>query len=156
MADDEPFPLFRVPPGQPEPTFEAPILARVDGEFRWARDRRDIRDELARAARSRWLEWRSRASAMFAAAPAGWAEACERVASLDDPRAWMAVFPAQRAPTLLGLALPTRDAVAAAHWTAAWIGFGGALERVVACSPETAERIERAAAIVRASPSNAS
>lgn len=148
----EEIPIFHDPPGQPEPLLDEPVLARGGGGgYRWVRDRDALRSEIARAAGARWAEWRTAASEVFGRDPERWAEACERVAALEDPLGWMAIGAEQRASDLSGLALPVTEAWYGGHWTAAWIGFGPVLERVVRCDASTAGRIANAAAMVRAS-----
>lgn len=149
---DERIPLFHDPPGQPEELLPEPLLARGGAsEYRWTAERDDLRARIAQSARARWASWRSEASEVFLRGPDSWASACERVAALRDPLRFMALQGEQRTGDLVGLALPVRDAWMRGHWTAAWIGLGDVLDRVVPCDAATAARIASAARMVRAS-----
>jgi hypothetical protein len=149
---DETVPLFRDPPGQPEPLLPGAVLTRGGAhEYRWTGDRNALREEIGRAARARWATWRIEASEVFARSPRGWADACERVAALEDPLRWMAIGAEHPVADLGGMALPVRERWLGAHWTAAWIGLGPILDRVVPCDAATAARISSAAAMIRSS-----
>jgi hypothetical protein len=147
---DENVAWFYDPPGQPEPIVEEPLLTRVGGAYQWSRPRERIRVELDAACRDLWTRWSHDAARTFAAAPTAWVEACERVAALDNPGRWMARGAEEGAPLLADLALPVRVPWLASVWTAAFIGFGGVLNRFVSLDSTQSARIAAVAAIVSA------
>lgn len=153
-TSDEIIPLFRDPPGQPTALLSGPVLTRAGtSTFHWSRGRDALRSEIAHTSRARWVAWRAEAVAVFARAPHAWTEACERVAGLDRPRAWMAADDGRRAAALAGLVLPGQGSLPVSHWTSAFIGLAPVLGSVVACdAPLMLARISNAATLIRGAP----
>lgn len=146
----EEVPLFDAPVGEAEPFLREPVLVRQGtSDYRWTRDPDVLRAEFAAAARRTWQTWRDEAVEMFSRDPVQWAEACARVAGLDDPLRWMVTDVYERAACLDSVQIPVTHDWEVSIWTAAFLGLGPVLDRVVVIEPALFERISAAAAIVR-------